>query len=107
MYHIVCNGNKMPSLCVDVHSERVVSHYPLPVFGAVHLSHFYSPAVLPLYRCVPLNRSRGNGLVAFQPQSSNGRHRSNKSSIHRHLNFIVSKGCRSTILSKKFIGNSI
>ena len=59
--------------------------YPLLLCGAVHLLHFYLPAVLlvSLYRFV--RRSLGNGQVAFPFQSSNGRHRSNKSSIHRHL----------------------
>ena len=61
------------------------TRYLLPEYEAVHLLHSSSPPLLPFYRYVLLHRSPGNGLVASQIQSSNGRHRSNKSSIHRHL----------------------
>lgn len=59
--------------------------YLLLLCGAVPLSHCYLPAVLLVSLCRSAHRSLGSGQASSQIQSSNGRHRNNKSSIHRHL----------------------
>lgn len=69
--------------------RQSISHYPLLVSGAARFSRFLLPAGQPVYRCVPPHRSPGSGQEVTDFQSSNGRHHNNKSSIHRHLAFVV------------------
>ena len=62
-----------------------ISLCPLLVSGAAQLFHSPLPDVQLAFHRVPLLRSRGSGQEATCFQSSNGRHHSNKNSIHRHL----------------------
>ena len=62
-----------------------ISRCPLLVSGAVLFSRFPVPVVQLAFHCVPWHRSPGNGQEVTCFQSSNDRHRSNRSSIHRHL----------------------
>lgn len=62
-----------------------ISHCPLLVFGAARFSRFPLPAARQTSLQTLPHRSPGSGQEVTDFQSSNGRHRNNKSSIHRHL----------------------
>lgn len=62
-----------------------ISHCPLLVSGAAQLFRSPLPNVQLAFHRVPLRRSPGSGQEVTCFQSSNDRHRSNRSSIHRHL----------------------
>ena len=62
-----------------------ISHCPLLVFGAARFSRFPLPAARQTSLQTLPHRSPGSGQEVTDVQSSNGRHRNNKSSIHRHL----------------------
>nr|DAP32800.1 MAG TPA: hypothetical protein [Caudoviricetes sp.] len=65
-----------------------ISHCPLLVFGAARFSRFPLPAARQTSLQTLPHRSPGSGQEVTDFQSSNGRHRNNKSSIHRHLAFV-------------------
>ena len=62
-----------------------ISLCPLLVSGAAQLFRSPLPDVQLAFHRVPLHRSPGSGQEVTCFQSSNDRHRSNRSSIHRHL----------------------
>lgn len=62
-----------------------ISHCPLLVFGAARFSRFPLPAARQTSLQTLPHRSPGSGQEVTDVQSSNGRHRNNKSSIHCHL----------------------
>ena len=62
-----------------------ISLCPLLVSGAAQLFRSPLPDVQLAFHRVPLHRSPGSGQEVTCFQSSNDRHRSNRSSIYRHL----------------------
>ena len=62
-----------------------ISHCPLLVFGAARFSRFPLPAARQTSLQTLPHRSPGSGQEVTCFQSSNDRHRSNRSSIYRHL----------------------
>lgn len=62
-----------------------ISLCPLLVSGAAQLFRSPLPDVQLAFHRVPLHRSPGSGQEVTCFQSSNDRHRSSRSSIHRHL----------------------
>lgn len=62
-----------------------ISLCPLLVSGVAQLFRSPLPDVQLAFHRVPLRRSPGSGQKVTCFQSSNDRHRSNRSSIHRHL----------------------
>lgn len=81
-------NKKLPHCVVMYTVGQSINHCPLLVSGAAQFSRFPLPAGQPVCRCVSPPRSPGSGQEVTDFQSSNGRHRNNKSSIHRHLAFV-------------------